>query len=88
MRFLRDSQVRVIKDGIGRSLIYIPAKDSIKVLNIVGTVIWEYCDGAHSIEDIVDTVTRSFEGVSREQARVDVRKFTEVLAKEGLIQRV
>lgn len=47
-------------------------------LNSTGALIWEMCDGSHTIEEIIESLVERF-NVDREQVARDVRRFFEQL---------
>jgi len=54
-------------------------------LNPIGALIWEMCDGSHSVGEIVDAISRRF-GVDREQVSQDVRRFLERLEPYNVLE--
>lgn len=54
-------------------------------LNPVGTVIWERCDGQHSLDQIVAELVQEF-AVGPEEAAKDCREFIDSLVEQGLLQ--
>ena len=54
-------------------------------VNEVGIVLWDRCDGSHSVADLVDVVDTAFQ-IGPEQAARDVDEFLENLAREELIR--
>jgi hypothetical protein len=53
--------------------------------NLVGTFIWERCDGQHSLEQVTAMVMDEYDVTPREAAR-DCREFIESLIEEGLLR--
>ena len=53
-------------------------------LDEVGSFVWELCDGARSIDGIVQTVTREYK-LTRREAEASVTTFLQTLAKKNLI---
>lgn len=51
-------------------------------LNLVGGMIWERCDGSHTIEEIADEIAGEFE-VDRAELQEDVDNFIADLAQKG-----
>ena len=51
----------------------------------VGGLIWEMIEGKHSLETIVEVISRRYE-VSSEQARTDVERLADELVQEGLVK--
>lgn len=53
-------------------------------LNRVGTVIWELCDGGHTLADILEKVCENFE-VEEEQAKHDLLAISSELLEQKLL---
>ncbi len=61
--------------------------------NLFGRIVWEMCDGEHTIEEIINEVEKTlldyFAGDITEKLIVDIKKeiarFIDVMEKEGLI---
>lgn len=51
-------------------------------LNLVGGMVWERCDGNHTLAQIVDELMKEFE-VEREDLEADVEAFVEDLVGKG-----
>ena len=73
-----DDQV-IIVDPRGAELV---------TLNAVGTVVWEYLDGARDVRSIALEIDRSgrFEGVSIADLEQDISVFVEELSRSGLVE--
>ena len=66
------------------AVIITPAENVVRMLNAVGSRIWELCDGQRTLDDIALMLTTEFE-VSLPQARESVAAFVdEMLGKELL----
>ncbi len=55
-------------------------------INPVGATIWEMCDGAHTLDHIVDRIAEDYDG-ERSQIDHDARAFLTELVRLGLIER-
>jgi Coenzyme PQQ synthesis protein D (PqqD) len=55
-------------------------------VNQVGAAIWEMCDGAHSLDQIVDKLTETYD---QERSRIeqDARAFLGELIRLGFVER-
>jgi hypothetical protein len=53
-------------------------------LNRVGTLIWELCDGTHTLADILEKVCENFE-VEEEQAKHDLLAISSELLQQQLL---
>lgn len=54
-------------------------------LNGTGAMIWEMCDGSHSLEGIVNTISGRF-NVDSERVAQDVRRFFEQLEPYSVLE--
>ena len=68
----------------GEAMIVLPNKSEVKVLNDVGTRIWELIDGQTKLEDIIGKIVDEFE-VEPERARVDALEFLNDLHEHGMV---
>lgn len=68
----------------GEAVIVIPDKSEVKVLNLVGSRIWDLCDGNRTICKIVDIIYNEFEG-KRSNIERDVLNFVDDLEKRGML---
>ncbi len=68
-------------------LLYDPAIDRTHRLNTSATMIWEQCDGEHTLEDIAHTLTERFE-VEFKTALNDTQTVVEQLGQEQLLSDV
>ena len=76
-------------DVIGRvvddeTVLVMPKKGQVKVLNEVGTVIWGMVDGKRTINQIIDKICADFE-VDRDAAEKDTVRFIADLLDRELI---
>lgn len=72
---------RVLDDG---AVIVTPRAGNVRVLNQVGTTIWQLIDGNNSLADIESQLIHTFD-VPVNQARADLRSFIEELQKRDMI---
>ena len=68
----------------GQATIVLLDRSEVKLLNEIGSLVWEQIDGRRSVRDIVDVVLQSFE-VSRDQAERDVQEFVGTLYDHGMV---
>lgn len=76
-----DTIWRVLDDG---AVIVTPRAGNVRVLNRVGTAIWELIDGENSLRDIETRLIRDFD-VPVDQARRDLQLFLEELERRDMI---
>lgn len=72
---------RVLDDG---AVIVTPRGGNVRVLNRVGTAIWQLMDGSRSVADIEAQLIRTYD-VPVEQARRDLHEFIRELEKRDMI---
>jgi len=68
----------------GQALIVLPHSHQYKVLNQVGSRVWELIDGVRSPEDIARIVESEYE-VTYEEALDDVKSFLSDLEGQGML---
>ena len=56
------------------------------LLNETGAAIVRLCDGARSVEQIVDELAKTFSSANRETLRLEVEKFLASIRARGLLQ--
>jgi pyrroloquinoline quinone biosynthesis protein D len=56
------------------------------LLNETGAAIVRLCDGARSIDEIIDDLVKTFRGADRETLRLEVEKFLASIRARGLLQ--
>jgi hypothetical protein len=72
---------RVLDDGV---VVVSPQQGQVRVLNGVGTTIWELIDGRRTITDLEAALIAHYD-VQPEQAGRDLRTFLEDLTERGLL---
>jgi pyrroloquinoline quinone biosynthesis protein D len=55
-------------------------------LNETGAAIVRLCDGAHSIDEIVDQLSNQFRGADRDALKREVTDFVDTIRARGLLQ--
>ena len=66
-------------------LIYDERNDAVHLLNATARRIWQLCDGAHEVSDIVDEIGRLFPHVGATQVSDDVQRTLEQLTEKKII---
>ena len=69
------------------AVIITPSEGIIRVLNGVGTLIWQHLDGTRSLSEICDIICGEFD-IGPEDAANDLSEFIEDLEKKKLIEPV
>ena len=89
-RFVKDNQT--VTRAIAGETIIVPIRsgigdlNSIYTLNEVGTSLWQLIDGQHSVDQLVEQLSKEYE-VSKAEAAKDVSDFLTTLEAEGLIRQ-
>lgn len=68
----------------GQATIVLPSRAEVKVLNEVGSLVWESIDGRRTLGEILDAVLAGFD-VPRAQAEADVMEFVGALKAQGMV---
>jgi reverse gyrase len=68
----------------GEAVIILPEQGVVKMLNAVGSRIWELADGTHRIRDIVEAIYEEVD-VDRERAEQDVMAFVQEMVEADLL---
>jgi pyrroloquinoline quinone biosynthesis protein D len=56
------------------------------MLNETGAAIVRMCDGARSVEQIIEALAEQFRGIDRDAIRLEVEHFLESIRARGLLQ--
>lgn len=68
----------------GQATIILPARAEVKVLNEIGSLVWDAIDGKRTLGAILDRVQQEFD-ISREQAQGDLFAFLTELHEHGMV---
>jgi len=68
----------------GQATIILPARAEVKVLNEIGSFVWDAIDGQRTLGAILDRVLQEFE-IPREQAQDDLFAFLTELHEHGMV---
>jgi len=87
--FLRNPDVVLREeDPEEGALLFNPDTNQVKVINTTGLFIWQQCDVARSLDEIVAEVQKGFDEVPLEQVAQDVREFVDSMSASGFIGTV
>lgn len=76
-------------DGENRYItFYNPGTSGIHLFNPVASLIFYYCDGKHSEDDIGDILKTRFSRVDPDRIRNDVKQFVHFLIQGKLVNRI
>lgn len=68
----------------GQATVVLPDRGEVKVLNEVGSLVWERIDGKRTVEQILEAVLEDYE-IGPEEARRDVLDFISALREHGMV---
>jgi hypothetical protein len=69
----------------GEAVVFVPGKAEVRILNRVGTTVWELIDGKRPVEDIVKEICGKYD-VENGTAKKDVLDFLQTLVEKELIE--
>ena len=67
-----------------QAVLVMPLEGKVKVLNQVGAFIWDKIDGNLSINDLVKSISDTFE-IQPEQAAIDLNEFLQELKQKNMV---
>jgi hypothetical protein len=68
----------------GQATIVLPGRAEVKVLNPVGSLVWDRLNGSDSLERILEGILEEFE-IPRRQAEHDLLEFANELRSHGMV---
>ena len=68
----------------GEAVIVLPEENVVKVLNAVGSRVWELADGTRTVREIATTIYDEYD-VSHEQAEKEVIEFVTELIRDEMM---
>ena len=68
----------------GEAVVITPAENRVRMLNPVGSRVWELADGTRTLDEIAAALTVEFE-TDLPQARASVVAFVDALMEKGLL---
>lgn len=78
----------VIQD-IGReTLLYSAEGKVIHVLNPTAKLIWELCDGAHTMENMEQAIRASFSVSGKHDVAGDILRTLEIFKNKGVLEKI
>lgn len=75
-----------VKDIGGETLLYSADEEAIHILNPTAQLIWELCDGEHTVEDMERAIRASFSVADEHDVVGDIRETLELFASKGLLK--
>lgn len=74
-----------VKELGNETLLYAPGGQAIHVLNATAYLIWQLCDGKHTLEEMEQALREAFAVPDSHDVRQDVEQTLAELARKGLI---
>lgn len=68
----------------GQATIVLPDRAEVKILNPIGSLVWDRIDGTRTVAQLIDAVVEEYE-VRPDEARRDVQEFLETLRSHGMV---
>ncbi len=68
------------------TLLYSTEAEAVHVLNPTAKLIWDLCDGEHTLADIEQALRASFSISAEHDVAADIRQTLETFAGKGLLQ--
>jgi hypothetical protein len=85
MKPIRNPDVKTTLLPDGFVVLFSTKTEWAHTLNPIGAIVWEYCDGCHSVDEIVAEVRQILEEKEEVQLSQVVRTFVEELLNSGLL---
>jgi hypothetical protein len=84
--FLKKEKI-VIRDMGDEAVLYNPQTKAIHVLNKTSSMLWEYCDGKHSLEMIDNKILDRFDVSNAQDVKDDIIETLNQFSQLGLIEQ-
>lgn len=68
------------------SVLVDPARERALVLNAIGTIVWELCDGSRTVASMAALIAQQVPGHDVQAIHKDVEAFVAKLVEEGFVQ--
>jgi hypothetical protein len=69
----------------GEAVVFMPGKGQVRILNKLGTAVWELVDGERTVSEIVEEICKKYD-VEREVAERDALEFLKTLQDKELVE--
>lgn len=77
-----------VKDIGGETLLHSTEEEAIHILNPTAQLIWELCDGEHTVKDMEQVVKARFSVADEHDVAGDIRRTLEAFANKGLLKKM
>ena len=82
---IRESGITV-KDMGEETFLYSADEEAIHILNPTAQLIWELCDGEHTVADMERAIRASFAVADEHDVTEDIQRTLDIFADKGLLQ--
>lgn len=86
-KMLLKKETIVMRDMGDETVLYNPETKAIHVLNKTSSMVWEYCDGKHSLEMIENKIIDKFDVSNVPYIKDDIRETLNQFSQLGLIEQ-
>ncbi|UCF80653.1 MAG: PqqD family protein [Acidobacteriota bacterium] len=69
----------------GEAVVFLPGKGQVRILNKLGTAVWELVDGERTVSEIVEEICKKYD-VEHEVAERDALEFLKTLQDKELVE--
>jgi hypothetical protein len=69
----------------GEAVVFLPGKRQVRILNKLGTAVWELVDGERTVAEIAEEICKKYD-VEREVAERDALEFLKTLQDKELVE--
>jgi hypothetical protein len=76
------------RDVGGETLLYSAEEKAIHVLNPTARLVWELCDGEHTVASMEQAIRANFSVTSEHDVTGDIRRTLETFAEKGLLNTI
>jgi fructose-1,6-bisphosphatase len=75
-----------VKEIGDETFLYSAAEEAIHILNPTAQLIWELCDGEHTVADIEQAIRENFSVPDKHNVAADIQQTLDVFAEKALLQ--
>lgn len=87
MHYQRNDEIKTTLMPDGHVVLFNSKTEWAQVLNPVGALVWEFCDGSTSVADMVDEIAGLLQVEDKSTLQNDINSLISELVKLGLIRQ-
>lgn len=76
----------LLKDMGGETLLYNSGRKEVHIINPTARLVWELCDGEHSLQSIEQSIHNHFSISEEQDIQGDVMRTLDLFRSKGLLQ--